>query len=165
MNDFFAHPANYVSIFEPYTQVADVYIPCHFWHPESPVFFTKEQMRNSKFNISVIADISCDIGAPIPSTIRASTITEPFYDIQKQTCHEAPAFSGDGFITVMAVDNLPGELPRDASEDFARSLTDHVFDCLLNTDNEEVVKRATILEEGKIAQKYIFLEPYARGEE
>ena len=91
---------------------------------------TKEDMRSDDFNIKVIADVSCDIDGPVPSTIRVSTIAEPLYGYNPLTNKESEPFD-KGSITVMAVDNLPGELPRDASEEFGRTLLDKILPSLL----------------------------------
>ncbi len=113
LGDFFRHPEAYRSVFFPYTQVTDLFIACHYWDPRSPVFMTPEDYRSPGFRIKVIADVSCDINGPIPSTLRASTIAEPFFGYNPQTEAEDDPF-GEKNVTVMAVDNLPGELPRDA---------------------------------------------------
>jgi saccharopine dehydrogenase (NAD+, L-lysine-forming) len=77
-NNFVRHPGDYESAFLPFTGVADILITGHFWDPRSPVFFTKEDMKKPEFRISIIADISCDLNGPIPSTLRVSTIADPF---------------------------------------------------------------------------------------
>ncbi len=113
-----------------YTSITDLLIACHFWDPRSPVFMTREDMKRPDFRIRVIADVSCDINGPIPSTIRASTISDPFFGYDPVAESESDAF-GPGNITVMAVDNLPGELPRDASEDFGNKLIQEVIPYLI----------------------------------
>jgi len=77
LQHFFKHPEMYESTFKPFTKVTDLLIPCHFWDPASPVFMTLTDMREPDFKIRVIADVSCDLNGPIPSTIRASTIADP----------------------------------------------------------------------------------------
>jgi len=91
---FFKYPQEYFSTFKVYTQIADLYIAAHFWNPQSPRFFTADDTKNEKFNIKVVADISCDIDdGPIGSTLRASTIANPFYDFNPKTAkEEAPFF-------------------------------------------------------------------------
>jgi len=162
INHFFKNPSEYESIFEPYTKVADLYIACHFWDPKSPSFITKEISKKSNFKIKVIADVSCDINIPICSTLRASTIADPFYDYNPITENEEPAFSNDKNISVMAIDNLPGELPRDASEEFSNNLINNVLDSLFNEDKEEVIKRATIVYKGTLTEKYKYLENWIK---
>ncbi|MEA1898480.1 MAG: alanine dehydrogenase, partial [Bacteroidota bacterium] len=162
LQHFFKHPGEYESTFLPYTKVADLYIPCHFWDPNSPVFMTPEQMAEKDFKIKVIADVSCDIKDPIPSTLRASTIADPFYGYNPETGEEADAYD-PSVITVMAVDNLPGELPRDASVDFGKLLLEKVFPSLFGEDSEGIIKRATIAENGELTRAYDYLGDYLEG--
>ncbi|MBK7626269.1 MAG: hypothetical protein IPJ16_03585 [Bacteroidales bacterium] len=133
---FTNHPEEYESSFAQYSKVTDIFIACHFWDPRSPHFFSKEDMKKPDFRISVIADISCDINGPIPSTLRPSTIADPFYAYNPYLETEEPAFSRPTNITMMAIDNLPGELPRDASLDFGKMLMNSVLhDILTQTES------------------------------
>lgn len=161
LQHFFKHPGEYESTFLPYTKLTDLYIPCHFWDPDSPVFMTPGQMAEKDFKIKVIADVSCDIKDPIPSTLRASTIADPFFGYNPETGKETEAFDSSG-ITVMAVDNLPGELPRDASEDFGKLLLEKVFPSLFREDSDGIIERATIAEDGKLGRNYDYLGDYLR---
>ncbi|MGC9331434.1 MAG: NAD(P)-dependent oxidoreductase [Bacteroidales bacterium] len=163
---FFEHPEQYKSKFKPYSKVADMWIACHFWDQNSPVFLKPADYREKDFNIKVIADISCDIAKPIPSTLRASTIAEPFYGYNPQTEQEGNAFDEQN-VTVMAVDNLPGELPRDASEDFGNTLLERVFPYLFDTDNpdNDVVMRASICKDGKLTKNFSYLQAFLEGKE
>jgi len=160
LQHFFEHPAEYRSVFLPYTKVTDIYIPCHFWNPRSPVFFTKEDVQLPDFKISVIADVSCDIHGPVPSTIRSSSIAHPFYGYDPLTSDEGDPFDKKN-ITVMAVDNLPGELPRDSSKDFGRAIINHVFPSLFGEDTEGIIERATIVKNGKLTDRFLYLSNYA----
>ncbi|HDR90594.1 MAG TPA: alanine dehydrogenase [Bacteroidetes bacterium] len=162
MQDFMEHPDRYESAFLPYALKTDLYIPCHYWDPRSPVFLRPEDYLHPGFPVRVIADVSCDIGKPVASTLRASTIEEPFYGYHPHTGKEGPAFDKD-HITVMAVDNLPGELPRDASEDFGNSLLKHFFPALLTGDQEGMIRRATIVKEGKLTERFEYLRDYVEG--
>ena len=163
LQHFFANPNEYASTFKPYTKLADIYIPCHFWDPKSPIFFSKEEAKQKDFSIKIIADVSCDIAKPIPSTLRASTIAEPYYDYNPITGKEEPAFSDKNNITVMAVDNLPGELPRDASRYFGQKLLDNVFPNLFFEGENEMLKNATIIKDGKLTEKFAYLKDYVEG--
>jgi hypothetical protein len=156
---FFRHPDKYESTFKPFTKVTDLFIACHYWDPRSPVFMTPSDMREPDFHIRVIADVSCDIKEPIPSTIRASTISEPFYGYDPLTETETPPFDLRS-ITVMAVDNLPGELPRDASLDFGSLLAEKVVPALTGPDPEGIIKRATITEEGRLTEHFSYLQDF-----
>jgi saccharopine dehydrogenase (NAD+, L-lysine-forming) len=154
--DFYNNPHKYSSSFVQYTKVADMYLACHYWNPKADIMFTKEDMRASDFKIKVIADISCDIDGPIPSTIRASSIPEPFYGydpiLEKET-----DFNDEKAIAVMAVDNLPCELPKDASEDFGNEFISYVLPNIVLEDKDKIIERATITENGKLNEKYNYM--------
>ena len=157
---FVSHPDEYESTFLPFTKVTDVLIAGHYWNPRSPVFFTREDMKKPDFRISVIADISCDINGPIPSTIRPTTISDPFYDYDTRTGTEEIPFSLPSGITVMSVDNLPGELPRDASGDFGKQLINNVLHDLFSENESPMITRATILKNGRLTPAFEYLFDY-----
>lgn len=159
---FFAHPEEYISTFLPYTSEADICFACHFWNSKSPVFFTVDNMKSPDFRIKVIADISCDILQPIPSTIRASTIAEPLYGFDPFTGLET-AFDDEKSVTVMAVDNLPCELPKDASEGFGNDLIKSVLPNLIQKDVDKVIERAMVTKQGKLTPKFTYLQDYVDG--
>ncbi len=164
LEHFFKHPYEYESNFLPYTKVSDMYIACHFWDQRSPRFFTAKDMQSSDFRIKVVGDVSCDIDGPIPSTIKASTIKDPFYGYNALTQKETDPFSENN-ITVMAVDNLPGEAPRNASIDFGNDLIDTVFPSLFGEDSEGIIERATITKDGKLTPNFVYLQDFAEGKD
>ncbi len=163
LQHFIDHPDYYESSFLPFTKVADLYISAHFWDPRSPAFMTQTQMQAGDFNIQVIADISCDLKIPIPSTIRASSVQEPFYGYDPFTGKETEPFKPGSTITVMAVDNLPAELPRDASIEFGNDLIHKVFPSLFGNDESGIIKRATITENGTLNPAFSYLTNYVEG--
>ena len=117
-------------------------------------------MSDPGFHISVIADVTCDIDGSIPSTTRATTIEDKFYGYNPITCQEEHAFS-PGTITVMSIDNLPCELPRDASEGFGKNLIERVLPSLLENDSTGLIARATICHDGKLGERFGYLKEYA----
>lgn len=161
--EFHKHPERFKGDFLKYTKVADLLIAGAYWDPKAPVLFTKEDALSSDFSIKVVADITCDIEGSIPSTLRPSTIDEPLYDYSPKEKSEKPAFSNDDNITVMAVDNLPCELPRDASNSFGEQLISNVLPHLLGDDSEGVIERATICESGKLTARYSYLQDFLDG--
>lgn len=165
LNEYFTKPENFRSTFLPYTQEADMLIACAFWHPKAPVLFTKEQMQKPEFKIRVIADITCDIEGSIPSTLRATTIDKPIYDYDPKTHQEFKAFSNEEFITVMSVDNLPCELPRDASTNFGQMMLDNVLPNLVGEDKNNIIDRATITQNGQLTARYKYLQDYVDGKD
>jgi saccharopine dehydrogenase (NAD+, L-lysine forming) len=159
-NKFKAQPDHYISTFGPYLSVTNLLMTAHYWDPRSPKLFTKEEMQTPEFKISVIADITCDVDGSVPSTIRATSITKPFFGYNPKTKQEDITFSKDTVLT-MAVDNLPCELPRNASDDFGRDLMDRVLVYLLKGDPDKVIERATICKNGQLTEKYNYLNNYA----
>ena len=162
--DFYNNPADYESDFMRFATVTDYYIAGHFFGDGSPFLFTKGDAKKDDFNICLVADISCDINGPIASTLRASTIADPVYGYDSQTATEVD-FKNPGAITVMAVDNLPCELPKDASEGFGDLFLEHVIPAFYNDDKEEVLARAKMTSGGKLTKRYAYLQAYLEGKE
>ena len=159
-DEFHKYPERYKSTFRKFADVSDILIGGAFWNPGAPVLFTPEDMQDSDFKIKVIADITCDIDGSIPSTKKASTIVDPIYDYDPVANIVRPALSSPDFVTVMAIDNLPCELPRSASEEFGRDLIDKILPVLIGEDNEGVIERATITKGGKLTEDFMYLEDY-----
>lgn len=160
---FFLNPAMYENAFIPFAESTDLLIAAAYWDPKAPVLFTPDDMKMEGFRISVISDITCDIEGSVPSTKKASTIDNPFYDYNPQTEDLEPAFSSLKNVTVQAVDNLPCELPKDASLDFGRNLIDKVFPSLFGHDAEGIIERASITKDGKLTPKFSYLQDFADG--
>ncbi len=158
---FYAHGDEYVSVFKPYAHRADIFINGIYYDPKAPPFFTLADMAEEGFSLQVIADISCDIApvASVPTTLRPSTIAEPIYGVDRYTGKECPPFSPDA-VDVMAIDNLPSELPRDASEFFGRQLLENVLPELLRGPEAPILRRATIAEGGHLTEPYVYLSDY-----
>ncbi len=161
-NAFYNNPEGYISSFKKYTKAADLMINGIYWDNRAPAFFTKEDMKKSTFNIQVIADITCDIApnASIPSTLRASTIANPNFGYNVHSEKEAEAFSKEN-IDMMTVDNLPNELPRDASADFSNLFYTFVLKELIT--QSEMINRASITtKEGKLNKPFEYLVDYIK---
>lgn len=161
LNDFFTHPEHFVSKFPAYTKVTDLYISAHYWDPRSPRMFSKKDIHAPGFRISVIADITCDMNGSVPTTLRASSISQPFYGYNILNDQEDLPFTKDA-ICIMAVDNLPCELPRDASDDFAKELSERVLPSLFSGDKDRIIKRASICKDGKLTEYFEYLGDYAK---
>ena len=157
---FFDHEEKYHSNFFRFAQVADMYFACHYWANNAPMILTEDQIARDDFNIKVIADISCDIKEPIASTLRASTISDPLYGYDKKLRSEVEFRKFDS-LSVMAVDNLPCELARDASIDFGDNLIDHVFPHLFGDDSDGVIERASETDlNGELMPAFEYLGDY-----
>ncbi|WP_417885766.1 NAD(P)-dependent oxidoreductase [Zunongwangia sp.] len=162
MSDFFSNPELYESDFWRFAVSSNFFIAGHFYGQGAPVFFTKEDAKTPNFSIQYIADISCDIAGPIPSTIRPSTIADPIYGYNPNTEKETD-FKNPDAITVMAVDNLPCELPKDASEGFGEMFLEHVLPAFFNNDKDGVLQRAQMTKNGKLTPKYSYLQDFVDG--
>lgn len=158
---FYAHPEEFRSTFAKFTPHCDLLIHCSFWDPRAPRLFEKEEMRSPEFRISVIADVTCDIDGSIPSTTKPSSIAEPFYGYNPNSGDATDNAFGNDVITVMAVDNLPCELPRDASESFGKELIEKVLPALQGNDPDGLIDRGSICKEGKLMPRFGYLSDYA----
>ncbi|MDG4714500.1 NAD(P)-dependent oxidoreductase [Winogradskyella marincola] len=160
---FYKDPTGYESNFMPYAKQTDYFIAGHFYGNNAPYLFTREDAKHPDFRINLVADVSCDIDGPVASTIRPSTITDPFYGYNPQTEQEV-AFDDKEAITVMAVDNLPCELPKDASEGFGETFVEHVIPAFFNNDERGILKRAKITTaDGKLTERFKYLQDYVDG--
>ncbi|EAQ99686.2 NAD(P)-dependent oxidoreductase [Maribacter sp. HTCC2170] len=162
--DFFANPEEYRSNFFRFTKVADFYIAGHFHGDGAPFLFTREDAKQPEFRINTVADISCDIDGPVASTLRASTIADPIYGYDPQSETETN-FKNKRAIAVMAVDNLPAELPRDASGGFGEAFVKYVIPAFFDKDTHGILKRARMTKNGKLTKRYAYLQDYVDGKE
>jgi hypothetical protein len=162
MQDFFEHPEVYESTFMRFARHTDLYIAGHFYGDGAPYLFTREDAKKPDFRIRVVADISCDIDGPVATTLRASTIAEPIYGYDPVKEAETDFMDPDA-IAVMAVDNLPAELPRDASEGFGQTFVESVIPAFFNGDKDGILDRARMTQNGKLTPRYAYLQGYADG--
>jgi len=161
--DFYTNPENYESNFMRFARVSDYFIAGHFYGENAPYLITREDAKQPDFNISLVADISCDIDGPVACTIRPSTIASPFYGYNPRTENEV-AYNSIGSITVMAVDNLPCELPKDASEGFGKMFFNQVMPAFFNNDSGGILERARVTtHEGKLTERFSYLQGYVDG--
>ena len=162
--DFFNNPQAYESDFMRFAKVTDYFIAGHFYGDGAPYLYTRGDVKSPDFNIKVVADISCDVDGPVATTLRASTIADPIYGYDPKTETEID-YKNDNAIVVMAVDNLPCELPQDASEGFGEMFLQHVIPAFFNNDKDGVLERAKITENGKLTPRFSYLQDYVDGKE
>jgi alanine dehydrogenase len=162
MEDFFINPEAYEGDFMKYARVADLYIAGHFYGTGAPFLITREDARSDDFKISVVADVSCDIDGPVAPTLRASSIEEPNYGYDPFSEKEVH-FKDDGAIAVMAVDNLPCELPKDASDGFGDAFAQYVVPAFFNCDSEGILQRSKMTENGQLTPSFSYLQDYVDG--
>lgn len=160
--DFVAHPDEYVSDFEKFTKVSDIYFAGHFYAAGAPMILTRDMLNASDCKLRVVADISCDVNGPIACTLRSSTIAEPIYGYFPLEDREVEVFH-PASVVVMAVDNLPCEIPKDASEGFGEQFMEHVIPAFFNDDKDGILKRAKITENGKLTERFSYLQDYVDG--
>jgi len=163
-SDFYSNPNAYKSDFMKYAKHAEFFIAGHYHAADSPFLFTRDDAKSKDFKIRTVADISCDIDGPVASTIRCSSITKPIYGYNPNTESEDD-FRKKDVITVMAVDNLPCELPKDASISFGQNFLKYIMPNLIGDDLNSVIERATICENGKLKNSYRYLESYVMNED
>jgi len=157
--EFYQNPENYESHFLKYAEVSDILIAAAFWDQRAPKLFEQKDIQSEDFNISVIADISCDIEGSVATTIKASSIQEPVYDIERESFSVLPAFGKQQSISVMAIDNLPTELPRNASEEFGEQLMENFIPELLKPTSK-ILEKATIAKEGDLTLEFMYLKDF-----
>ena len=161
-SEFYIHPENYESHFLKYAEVSDILITGAYWDNKAPRLFKESDIIKEDFNISVIADITCDIKGSLPTTLRAGKVNDPVYDIDRETFEELPAFGKQFSISVMAIDNLPTELPRDASKDFGEQLIRNIIPELQKTKSD-VLEKATVTHGGDLTLEFLYLRDFLNG--
>lgn len=157
--DFYNNPTQYTSDFERFSKVSDIFMAGHFAGNDSPVILSREMLQSKENKIRVIADVSCDVDGPIESTIKASTIAEPIYGYLPSEHKEVDIYHPSA-IVVMAVDNLPCELPKDASEGFGEMFMEHVIPAFFNGDKDGILQRAKMTDNGQLTERFKYLQSY-----
>lgn len=161
--EFYTSPEKYESHFLKFAEAGEMLIAAAYWSPEAPRLFRLEDINSPDFGLSVIADVTCDIGGSIPTTLRASTILDPVYDVDRATGSEIPAFGSQTSISVMAIDNLPCELPRESSLEFGKQLEQWVIPALLE-ENAPILERATVARDGDLTLEFMYLREFVEFE-
>jgi saccharopine dehydrogenase (NAD+, L-lysine forming) len=160
--DFHLHPHDYRCKFHPYTQKADILMNGIYWDKGMPRLFEWEDMADPGFHLQTIADITDDREGSIPCNLGDAGREEPVYGVDPRTRSvTAPYLSGS--VDIMAVGNLPNELPRDASRYFGEQLIKHVLEDLLR-GGSKVITRATMVKEGLLTDPFRYLSGYAAGD-
>ena len=158
-SDFYSNPTEYISDFERFTKVSDIFMAGHFYANDAPVILTRQMLQATDCKIKVVADISCDVNGPIACTIKSSTIADPFFGYLPSDNSEV-SYKHPAAIVVMSVDNLPCELPKDASEGFGEMFMEHVIPAFFNGDKDGILERAKVTENGKLTERFRYLQDY-----
>ncbi len=156
LTNFINYPNEYKSILYHYLLSTNVLIASHYWDPKSPKLFNKSDIPRLN-NLKVIGDITCDLNGSIPSTIKTTSISEPYYYLDRRKIKETKEVENS--IAIMAVDNLPSELPKDSSEEFGEGVSSEIIPYLLAEDDGRIL-RATIANNGKFCSSYLYLNDY-----
>ncbi|HEX6333199.1 MAG TPA: NAD(P)-dependent oxidoreductase [Flavisolibacter sp.] len=159
--DFHERPGDYECLFENYIPHTDILMNGIYWDVEMPRLFTIKAVSEPWFRISVIADITDDANGSVPINLGDQTIEDPVYGVDRQQYHKTPPYQ-QGSVDVMAVGNLPNELPRDASRYFGEQLIKYILPDLFGASSD-VIRNATIVEGGMLTEKFSYLEDYAKG--
>jgi alanine dehydrogenase len=162
-DDFYKNPTEYISDFERFTKVADIFMAGHFYGNNAPEILSRKMLLANDCNLKVVADISCDVNGPIACTIKASTIENPFFGYYPLENKEVDIFH-PAAIVVMSVDNLPCELPKESSEGFGEMFLEHVIPSFFNNDKDSILARAKMTENGKLTPKFSYLQDYVDAE-
>ncbi len=160
--DFYNNPTEYVSDFERFSDVSDMFIAGHFYGNNAPIILSKEMLQSPKCKLKVVADVSCDIDGPVACTIKPSTIADPIYGYLPSE-HKEVSYKHPSAIVVMAVDNLPCELPKDASDGFGEVFLERVIPAFFNNDADGVLARAKMTENGKLTPRFAYLQDFVDG--
>jgi len=157
--EFHQHPDAYKCLFLPYAMETDILMNGIYWDQGMPRLFEWEDLAKPAFSIQTIADITDDKDGSIPCNLGDQTIEDPIYGVDKQTRQKTKPYL-TGSIDVMAVGNLPNELPRDASRYFGEQLIKHVLQPLVRDGSTEIEK-ATIVKNGRLTDYFGYLKEYA----
>jgi alanine dehydrogenase len=158
---FHQHPEEYRCKFLPFTRTADILMNGVYWDSDMPRLFEWDDLKDPNFRITTIADITDDREGSVPCNLGDSSMDEPVYGVDRLSrSRTAPYLNGS--IDIMAVGNLPNELPRDASRYFGEQLIKHVLDPLVK-GGSPVIERATMVKKGELARRYQYLAAYAAG--
>jgi hypothetical protein len=158
---FHQNAAEYDCKFLPYAFSSDILMNGVYWDKNTPRLFEKDDVGHPAFRLQVIADITDDENGSIPINLGDQSIDDPVYGVDKQTCKKTPPFLPTS-VEVMAVGNLPNELPRDASRYFGEQLIKYVLPDLFSKKSH-LINAATIAENGHLTNNYFYLKDYAEG--
>ncbi len=159
--DFHKDPQAYECLFKNYLPHTDILMNGIYWEENIDRLFKNEDLSKPDFKITTIADITDDLHGSVPCNLGDSTIDNPVYGVDKNSLEKTEPYL-PGSIDLMAIGNLPNELPRDASRYFGEQLIKHVLLDII-TGNSKMIDRATIVKSGKLTEAYAYMEEFAEG--
>lgn len=175
LQDYYDHPEKYEGDFEKYIPRLTVLLNCIYWTNQYPRLVTKKFVTSadylkSKQKLMIIGDISVDVNGAIQITYKATDPGNAFYTYHSANEKYEDGIQKDG-ITIMAVDNLPCEFPKESSKEFSSVLKNYVSEIAnedFNKPFEELslsypIKKALILQNGELTKDYLYLNKYLIG--
>ena len=159
-NDFHAYPENYDCLFNNYLKHTHILMNGIYWEPGIAPLFIMDDLKEDDYALTTIADITDDAHGSVPCNLGDSSSDEPVYGVNISTCEKTAPYIHNG-IDIMAVGNLPNELPRDASRYFGEQLIKYVIPDLIKGGNK-IIEGATMLDKGKLTPKFSYLEDYSK---
>jgi len=158
--EFHEHPEKYKCLFSEYISETDILLNGIYWYEKVPRLFEMEDMKKADFRIQTIADISDDKFGSVPCNFGDNTMEDPVYGVNKMTGERTVPYI-EGSVDVMAVGNLPNELPRDASRYFGEQLIKYILDDLI-TGSSKIINNAIITKHGRLTENFSYMNAYAR---
>lgn len=159
--DFHSVPENYLCKFKDYIPSTDILMNGLYWEKSIPRLFEMEDISKNDFKIQTIADVSDDLYGSVPCNLGDSTLAEPVYGVHKKTFIKTAPYLPES-VDIIAVGNLPNELPRDASRYFGEQIIKFVLNELVRGQSVEIEK-ATIVNQGDLTPPYTYMSEYAAG--
>lgn len=158
--DFHDHPDAYECLFKPYAATSDILMNGIYWERGMPRLFEAAEVKDPSFRISTIADVTDDAYGSVPINLGDQTIEDPIYGVDRVTLQKTPPYLPTS-IDVLAVGNLPNELPRDASRYFGEQLIKFILEDLFFNQGVSTIERATIVKQGRLTKHYDYMREYA----
>lgn len=158
---FHAHAQDYDCLFSQYIPHTDLLMNGVYWDTNVPRLFKISDVSEPSFRIKVIADITDDSNGSVPINLGDQPIEQPVYGVDRKSLNKTAPYI-HGSIDVMAVGNLPNELPRDASKFFGEQLIKYILPDLLSAGSK-VIHQATIVSHGALTPRFEYLSDYAEG--
>jgi hypothetical protein len=158
---FHNHPEEYECLFDQYLPHTDVLMNGVYWDINVPRLFDEGRVADHDFRIQVIADITDDTHGSVPINLGDQPIEHPVYGVDRYTLQKTMPYQQNS-VDIMAVGNLPNELPRDASKYFGEQLIKYVLPDLI-TNSSRVIEDATIVRKGQLTRRFEYLKDYAAG--
>ena len=163
INHYYKHHSAYCSEFDNFLPYTDILINGMYWEEDMPVLFEKNDTKSKNFDIKVIADITCDVEGSVPITMEATDIYNPTFGWCRSKQKQVEPY-GEDTIDVMAVTNLPTEMPKNASAEFGTLMLDHILPLLIEGDKDGIIKRGRMTENGKLTKEFDYLQSFVDGE-